>query len=75
MSYPGPRYFGNAGEINAVYRPASAGPDFVSNPVSTAGPTVSQGTAYHYLATSASTAGEFGLYRVDMGPRTPDLVR
>ncbi|MQA85567.1 MAG: cupin domain-containing protein [Streptosporangiales bacterium] len=68
MSYPAPRYFGEKGEINATFRRADADPDFVSKPVQTAGPTVSRGTAYHYLATTASTGGEFGLYRVDMGP-------
>jgi mannose-6-phosphate isomerase-like protein (cupin superfamily) len=68
MSYPDPRYFGDTGQINAVFRPARSEPDFISKPVNTAGPTVGAGTAYHYLATTASTAGEFGLYRVDMGP-------
>src|SRR5438270_5776066 len=68
MSYPDPRYFGDTGQINAVFRPAHAEPDFVSKPVTTAGPTVGDGTAYQYLATTASTAGEFGLYRIDMGP-------
>ncbi|MGH4019486.1 MAG: cupin domain-containing protein [Pseudonocardiaceae bacterium] len=68
MSYPDPRYFKDTGEISATFRPATINPDFVSSPVQTAGPTVSRGTAYHYLATNASTAGEFGLYRVDMGP-------
>jgi mannose-6-phosphate isomerase-like protein (cupin superfamily) len=67
MSYPGPRYLGDTGEISAVFRPADAEPDFGPKPVSTAGPDPSQGTAYHYLATAASTGGEFGLYRVDMG--------
>lgn len=68
MSYPEPRYFGDTGEVNAMFRSATAEPDFVTKPVE---PTVSRGTAFHYLATTASTAstaGEFGLYRVDMGP-------
>ena len=68
MSYPDPRYFGDTGEISAVFRDATTQPDFVSKPVATAGPTVAQGTAYHYLSTTASTRGEYGLYRVDMGP-------
>jgi mannose-6-phosphate isomerase-like protein (cupin superfamily) len=68
MSYPDPRYFGDTGEISAVFRAATAQPDFVSKPVATAWPTVAQGTAYHYLSTTASTGGEYGLYRVDMGP-------
>jgi mannose-6-phosphate isomerase-like protein (cupin superfamily) len=71
MSYPHPRYLDAAGEINATFRPASTPPDFVSTPVTTtSGPTVSNGTAYHYLATSASSEGDFGLYRVDMGPES-----
>jgi mannose-6-phosphate isomerase-like protein (cupin superfamily) len=68
MSYPHPRYLGATGEINATFRPASTPPDFVSTPVATSGPTVGTGTAYHYLATTASSDGDFGLYRVDMGP-------
>ncbi|MFD4262907.1 cupin domain-containing protein [Streptomyces sp. NPDC058534] len=68
VSYPDPRYFGEHGEINADFRPATAPPDLVSRPVATDGPTVSQGTAYHYLSTTVSTGGEYGLYRVDMGP-------
>jgi mannose-6-phosphate isomerase-like protein (cupin superfamily) len=56
VSYPGPRYDGDEGEVNAVFRPADTAPDIER-------PTV----AYHYLATTASTDGEFGLYRVDMG--------
>ncbi|NRQ35042.1 cupin domain-containing protein [Nonomuraea sp. NN258] len=57
MSYPDPRYFGDTGEINATFRPATADPDLVS-----------RGTTYHYLSTTVSTGGEYGLYRVDMGP-------
>ncbi|WP_148589893.1 cupin domain-containing protein [Streptomyces sp. WAC01526] len=65
MSYPDPRYFGEHGEISADFRPASAEPDFVTKPGSKPGAT---GTAYHYLSTTLSTGGEYGLYRVDMGP-------
>ncbi|MEU4573530.1 cupin domain-containing protein [Nonomuraea sp. NPDC023979] len=68
MSYPDPRYFGEHGEINATFRPATSAPDFISPPVATDGPTVAQGTAYHYLSTTVSTSSEYGLYRVDMGP-------
>ncbi|GAA2390095.1 cupin domain-containing protein [Nonomuraea africana] len=68
MSYPDPRYFGSDGEVNAVFRPATTAPDFVSTPVTSSGPTVGRGTSYHYLSTTASTGGEYGLYRVDMGP-------
>ncbi|MGW6389587.1 cupin domain-containing protein [Streptomyces sp. NPDC055103] len=60
-SYPAPRYFGEQGELSALFRPATAAPDFVSGP----GP---GGTAYHYLSTTTSTDGEYGLYRVEMGP-------
>ncbi|MDH6141800.1 MULTISPECIES: cupin domain-containing protein [Kitasatospora] len=56
MSYPDPRYLGENGEINAVFRPADRGPDVVS-------PT---GDRTHYLATQATTGGEFGLYQVDL---------
>jgi mannose-6-phosphate isomerase-like protein (cupin superfamily) len=58
MSYPHPRYHGEHGEINASFRRADAPADFTAPP----------GTAYHYLATKQSTDGEYGLYRVDMGP-------
>ncbi|MER5394364.1 cupin domain-containing protein [Saccharopolyspora sp. NPDC002686] len=70
MSYPDPRYFGEHGEISASFRPATAEPDFVAKPIATDGPTVGAGTAYHYLSTTASTGGEYGLYRVDMGPES-----
>lgn len=61
MSYPEPRYLGVGGAVSAVFRPADTGPELVS-------PT---GNRTHYLATHASTGGEFGLYRVDLGPRSP----
>lgn len=61
MSYPQARYTGENGEINASFRPVTTGPDFVSSPGA-------DGVAYHYLATTASTGGDLGLYRVDMGP-------
>ncbi|MEV5434693.1 cupin domain-containing protein [Streptomyces sp. NPDC052682] len=59
MSYPEPRYLGEKGEINAVFRSAGTPPDIVSE----------NGTATHYLADHATTGGEFGLYKVDLGPR------
>lgn len=68
MSYPPPRYVGDSGEVNATFRPAGADPDFVSPAVPSTGPRLDTRTSYHYLATSASTSGEFGLYRVEMGP-------
>lgn len=60
MSYPDPRYFGENGEVSATFRAADTAPDFVSR----------GGVAYHYLSTNASTGGEYGLYRVDMGPES-----
>jgi uncharacterized RmlC-like cupin family protein len=60
MSYPDPAYFGEAGEVSAVLRPADQEPD------------LSVGTsAASYIATGASTGGKFGLYRWDMAPNTP----
>jgi mannose-6-phosphate isomerase-like protein (cupin superfamily) len=58
MTYPEPRYTGEAGEISATYRPADHQPD-LSYPT---------GVTVHYLATGASTKGQFGLYRWEMGP-------
>jgi mannose-6-phosphate isomerase-like protein (cupin superfamily) len=59
MSYPPIRYSGGKGEISAVFRPAGQKPEV------TAG-----STTMRYLATGASTHGQFGLYRVDMRPHT-----
>jgi mannose-6-phosphate isomerase-like protein (cupin superfamily) len=61
MSYPTPRYLGENGDISALFRLASTEPELISE----------SGQRIHYLATDASTRGEFGLYRVDMGPRSP----
>ncbi|MER6173243.1 cupin domain-containing protein [Streptosporangium sp. NPDC001681] len=65
MSYPEPRYLGVAGESSGFFRPASAGPDLVIG---------EGGTEVRYLGTGASTNGQFGLYRWDMGakPSGPD---
>lgn len=65
MSYPPPRYHGTAGEISATFRRAYAIPQL----------TRPDGGAAHYLATTATTEGKFGLYRWDMGPEVsgPDL--
>ncbi|MGZ5415727.1 MAG: cupin domain-containing protein [Nocardioides sp.] len=57
MSYPEPRYFGESGEASAVLRPREHAPDLVLGPDSSAA----------YLATGASTGGDFGLYRWNMG--------
>jgi mannose-6-phosphate isomerase-like protein (cupin superfamily) len=57
MSYPQARYLGDSGEINAIFRPAGQPPEVINR----------TGTA-SYLATGASTNGQFGLYRWEMGP-------
>ncbi len=60
MSYPPERYLGGAGEVSAVHRPAAQACE-VETPTGAAA----------YLATGASTGGDFGLYRWDMsGPPT-----
>ncbi|HTL61355.1 MAG TPA: cupin domain-containing protein [Nitrospira sp.] len=61
MSYPDPRYHGQQGEISAVCRRHDEKPEL----------TIGSGTAVSYLATGASTHGQFGLYRWDAKPRTP----
>jgi mannose-6-phosphate isomerase-like protein (cupin superfamily) len=58
MSYPPPLYLGDAGEQTAIYRPHGLDPDVNRQ---------STGTRIHYLATGASTGGQFGLYRWEMG--------
>lgn len=58
MSYPEKVYFGETGEVSANFRPAST-------PVDTGQP----GNGIHYLATTETTRGEFGLYRVVMKPK------
>jgi mannose-6-phosphate isomerase-like protein (cupin superfamily) len=57
MSYPEPRYHGDSGEVSGVLRTESQGPELV----------YPSGVKVRYLATDASTGGEFGLYRWDMG--------
>jgi mannose-6-phosphate isomerase-like protein (cupin superfamily) len=58
VSYPEPRYLGESGEASATYRPAGQAPEVVY-------PT---GNTCRYLATGATTNGQFGLYRWEMGP-------
>ena len=60
MSYPDPRYAGTTGEVSAVYRPGSQGPDLE----------IGAAVAVSYLATGASTDGQFGLYRWEAGPQS-----
>ncbi|HJR93330.1 MAG TPA: cupin domain-containing protein [Acidimicrobiia bacterium] len=57
MSYPEPRYLDEVGEISAVLHPATNPPDLITGP----------GSDAHYLATAATTGGDFGLYRWNMG--------
>ncbi|MGH3656805.1 MAG: cupin domain-containing protein [Micromonosporaceae bacterium] len=56
MSYPDPVYQGDTGEASGVYRLADAPAELPFR----------SGGAAHYLATGASTKGQFGLYRWDM---------
>ena len=58
MSYPEPRYVGESGEVSAVLRRADHAPEL----------TYQSGVTVHYLATGASTDGDFGLYRWDFAP-------
>ncbi len=65
MSYPEQVYRGDGGEVSAGFRPADTPP----------GVGETGKDAIHYLATTRTTRGEFGLYRVEMsaragGPRT-----
>ncbi|WP_433177919.1 cupin domain-containing protein [Actinoallomurus sp. CA-150999] len=59
MSYPPARYEGEHGEVSATYRPADHEPEV----------TYPSGNTVHYLATSASTDGLFGMYRWEFGPK------
>lgn len=56
LYYPPARYHGEGGETSATFRPADQEPDL----------TYPSGGTVHYLATHASTGGEFGLYRWEM---------
>ncbi|MBM7784948.1 cupin domain-containing protein [Tenggerimyces flavus] len=60
MSYPEPRYFADEGVVSATYRPVDSAPELV----------YATGTHIHYLATGASTDGDFGMYRYEM-PAAP----
>jgi quercetin dioxygenase-like cupin family protein len=59
MSYPQPRYPGDSGENSAMLRPFAQPPEL----------TYTRGGTVHYLATTESTGGEFGLYRWNFAPR------
>jgi mannose-6-phosphate isomerase-like protein (cupin superfamily) len=56
MSYPPQRYFEEKGAISARFRPATTEPDLLIGVKSRVG----------YLATGATTDGQYGLYRWDM---------
>ena len=56
MSYPEPRYLGDHGLASAAFRPSGHEPEVRYR----------SGGTVHYLATGASTAGQFGLYRWEM---------
>jgi mannose-6-phosphate isomerase-like protein (cupin superfamily) len=60
MSYPEALYRGTTGEVSATYRPADQKPDLE----------IGSAVELNYLATGASTAGRFGLYRWDAGPQS-----
>ena len=55
--YPPPRYTHDTGELSATLRRADAPADFEAF-----------GFKYSYLASQQSTNGDFGLYRIDIGP-------
>ncbi len=57
LPYPRPVHDG-PGEPSGSYRPEGTAPDLQ----------YLSGTRAHYLATGASTDGQFGLYRWEMGP-------
>lgn len=59
MSYPAPKYDGSAGETSTSLRRHD-------HPAELPSP---GGNTVHYLATTASTGGEFGLYRWEFGPQ------
>jgi mannose-6-phosphate isomerase-like protein (cupin superfamily) len=58
VSYPEPKYFGADGEASARLRGVDQDPELINT----------SGGAVDYLATGASTGGEFGLYRWHFGP-------
>ena len=61
MSYPDPRYTGNQGEITARFRAATQEAEL----------RIGDRAAIRYLANGASTHGQFGLYKWEMGVSGP----
>jgi mannose-6-phosphate isomerase-like protein (cupin superfamily) len=57
MSYPEPQYFGDRGEISAIFHPADSEPDLK----------IGSSSVIRYLATGKSTRGHYGLYKWDFG--------
>ncbi|WP_026924163.1 cupin domain-containing protein [Glycomyces arizonensis] len=58
MSYPEPKYLGETGEVSAVFRAADHPAELL----------FASGGSAGYLATGASTGGQFGLYQWNMAP-------
>lgn len=61
MSYPPPRYIDDTGSVSATFRPAATPADLAIGVRSRVG----------YLATGATTEGQFGLYRWDLAAVPP----
>src|SRR5262245_62075020 len=61
MSYPDPRYLKDHGEISSAYRSAQQAPNL----------TIGERAIIRYLAKGELTDGRFGLYRWEVGARTP----
>ncbi len=57
--YPPARYTSDQPEVSATLRRGDEPPDYDSHGV----------IQYHYLANQQKTAGDYGLYRVDIAPR------
>ncbi|MFI0445291.1 cupin domain-containing protein [Actinomadura sp. 6N118] len=57
MTYPDALYLGDKGEITGRLHTADTAPDL----------SIGERTRVHYLATGASTGGQYGLYRWEMG--------
>lgn len=55
--YPPARYTAEEPEISAWLKRADQPPDYETS-----------GVKYHYLANQQDTAGDYGLYRVDIAP-------
>jgi mannose-6-phosphate isomerase-like protein (cupin superfamily) len=61
MSYPTELFHGDKGEVSGSLRDGGGAPDLV----------IGGRTNVHYLATGASTGGQYGLYRWDMTSARP----